>query len=211
MRIIAGRWRGRRIEAPSGERTRPILDRAKTVLFDVLGHRLAEPGRLPPIAVLDLYAGSGSLGLEALSRGARYCRFVEQHRAAARLLRANLDALGIIREAEVTQGDAAHVEIPAPMGIEPGTRTAFELVFVDPPYRLLEGRRPAPEVADLLARLAGDSLIHPSAWVVVRHSLQPDGGPDLAPLVEVERRDVGRMTFRFLATGRTRLVDELKS
>lgn len=161
MRIIAGKWRGRPIEAPDTLETRPILDRAKTVLFDMLGTRLAEPGRLPEVAVLDLFAGSGSLGLEALSRGARYCLFVEQSRLATSILRHNLDRLGVLAEGEVQQNEALSCRIlPPPRDPEspdqPGT---YALVFVDPPYRLLEQRQARPgraAAADLAGRRPHD-------------------------------------------------------
>ena len=201
MRIIAGRWRTRHIAAPPGERTRPILDRAKTVLFDVLGHRLEQPGRLPPLAVLDLFAGSGALGLEALSRGARYTLFVEQHRPTAALLRGNLDTLGIIEEADLIQADASACEFrqpPTPAGLDP----VYELVFVDPPYRLLTGRKPERRLRTLLERLATDTAVAADAPIVIRHARQPGGEPDLSPLIELERRDVGTMTFRFMSPGR---------
>ncbi len=199
MRIIAGEWRGRRITAPPGERTRPILDRAKTVLFDVLCHRLAEPGRLPPLSVLDLYAGSGALGLEALSRGADYCLFVEQHRPTAAVLRSNLHTLGIIREAHVVEADAARYDfsVPPPSAGPPGR---YELVFVDPPYRLLQSPIPDPSIRKLLTRLSTHPAIAPSAYIVVRHERRPAGAePDLSPLIERERRDVGNMTFRIMS------------
>jgi len=205
MRIIAGRWRGRRIAAPDGDDTRPVLDRAKTVLFDMLGHRLAEPGRLPPVAVLDLFAGSGALGLEALSRGARYCLLVEMHRAAARLIRQNLDRLRVVNEAEVLRADAVTCAFPAPPplngAIYDGTGAApaaYELVFVDPPYRLLNGSRPDPDIRQLLGRLATETVTAGSAMIVVRHPFQPAALPDLSPLIEVDRRDVGKCTLRFM-------------
>lgn len=195
MRIIAGKYRGRTIAAPPGDATRPILDRAKTVLFDMLGHRLAEPGRLPPLAVLDLYAGSGSLGIEALSRGARYCLFVERHRPTAALIRSNLDALGIIREAKVTEGDVSGVRWSAPPPDEQA-QARYELVFLDPPYRLLEGQTPETTVRMILRHLATSPVIAPGALIVVRHG---DGSrPDLAPLEQLEEREVGTMMFRFM-------------
>lgn len=201
MRIIAGQWRGRTIEAPPGRNTRPILDRAKTVLFDLLGSRLAAPGQLPPLAVLDLFSGSGTLGLEALSRGARFCLFIEQNRAGAETLRRNLDTLKIVREAQVVQADAATCAWPAPPPGEGESTGRYGLVFLDPPYRLLAGARPDPVMGSVLRRLATLPVIAPTAWIVTRHELQPSGGPDLGPLVELERRDVGTMTFRFLSPG----------
>jgi 16S rRNA (guanine966-N2)-methyltransferase len=199
MRIIAGQWRGRTIQAPPGKSTRPILDRVKTVLFDILGNRLAEPGRLGPLAVLDLFAGSGALGLEALSRGARFCLFVEQNRAAAEALRKNLDALRIIREAHVIQADASACDWLAPPQPAGEPAGQYELVFMDPPYRYLAGAKPDPLIGNILRRLATSPVIAPNAWIVTRHEIQPSGGPDLSPLVEIDHRDVGTMTLRFLA------------
>lgn len=196
MRIIAGTYRGRTIAAPEGENTRPILDRAKTILFDILGNRLAEPGRLPPIAVLDLFAGSGALGIEALSRGAAYCLFVERHRATAALIRSNLDTLGIICEGHVIEGDAASLTPPPPP--PGGPDPVYRLVFLDPPYRMLSGSTPDRSLRPLLARLAGPSCVAPDALIVVRQPLQGEG-PDLSPLLETDRRDVGTMTFRFMS------------
>ena len=197
MRIIAGKWRGRRIAAPPGNETRPILDRAKTVLFDMIGHRLAEPGRLPPVAVLDLFAGSGALGLEALSRGARFCLFIEQHRPTAALIRRNLDDLSVVDEARVVEADAAGSVVASPPPASEGG-SEYELVFVDPPYRFLTGPEPAAGLRRLLKRLAEDEYICPTALIVVRHALQPHSRPDLSPLLEQDSRDVGTMTFRFM-------------
>jgi 16S rRNA (guanine966-N2)-methyltransferase len=199
MRIIAGKWRGRQIAAPEGDRPRPITDRAKTVLFDVLGHRLDRPGSLPPLAVLDLFSGSGTMGVEALSRGAGFSLFVEQHRPTAMLIRQNLKLLNVSEdEGRVLNADAAGCRFLAP----PGEPPAYSLVFVDPPYRLLTGPSPHPSLRPLFQRLATDPVIADNAVIVVRHAQNPLGGPDLAPLTEIERRDVGSMTFRFMGTGR---------
>ena len=200
MRIVAGKWRGRRVAAPDTMDTRPILDRAKVVLFDMLGHRLAQPGSLPPLAVLDLFAGSGALGIEALSRGARYCLFVEQSRPIAAIIRKNLDSLEIIREADVLQADVTRAAFKPPplLPDTPDAPARYGLVFVDPPYRLLKGRTPAAGLRDLFRTLAHSPLIDPDALIVVRHEAQDATSPDLAPLVEQERRDVGNMTSRFM-------------
>jgi 16S rRNA (guanine966-N2)-methyltransferase len=202
MRIIAGKWRGHRIAAPESNRTRPILDRAKTVLFDMLGHRLATPGTLPPVAVLDLFAGSGALGLEALSRGARYCLLVEQHRSTAELLRRNLDTLRIVNEAEVVQADATQCRIKPPppetaVDHPDAAPPRYELVFMDPPYRMMVGNRPDPAIGRLLTTLADSPLVASHALIVTRHEGK-HAAPDLAPLAELEQREVGSMLFRFL-------------
>lgn len=200
MRVIAGKWRGRSIAAPDTMDTRPILDRAKVVLFDMLGHRLALPGQLPPIAVLDLFAGSGALGIEAVSRGARYCLMVEQSRPIVAVIRQNLDSLKVGDEIEVLQADASRVDFkpPPPSPESPDEPRQYGLVFVDPPYRMLAGAVPGPHMRELLARLAYDAMIDKNALIVVRHETQPAAGPDLSPLVEYERRDVGTMTLRFM-------------
>jgi len=198
MRIIAGKYRGRTIAGPPTDQTRPILDRAKVVLFDMLGTRLAIPGQLSPLAVLDLFAGTGTLGIEALSRGARYCRFVEQHRAAIALLRQNLDALHVGGEAEITPGDAtAGRSLPPPPPDEAGA-AQYGLVFVDPPYRMLQGPRPAKAVCDLLQSLATSPVIAASALIVIRHDARGRVKPDLSPLIETTSRTVGTMTLRFM-------------
>jgi 16S rRNA (guanine966-N2)-methyltransferase len=197
MRIIAGKYRGRTIAGPPTDQTRPILDRAKVVLFDMLGTRLAIPGQLPPIAVLDLFAGTGTLGLEALSRGARYCRFVEQHRSTIGLLRQNLDALRVGDEAEIAPGDATVGRFPPPPADEAGL-ARYGLVFVDPPYRMMQGPRPAKPSQDLLQWIATSEVIAPPAVIVVRHDARGRVNPDLSPLLDRDSRDVGKMALRFL-------------
>jgi 16S rRNA (guanine966-N2)-methyltransferase len=123
MRVIAGRHGGRRLQAPAGAATRPTADRVREALFSVLGARV-EGAR-----VLDLFAGSGALGLEALSRGAVEATFVDSAPAAVRAVRSNLEALGA--SAEVRRADAR--------AFLRGARAAarhYDLVFLDPPYRL---------------------------------------------------------------------------
>ncbi len=196
MRIIAGKWRGRSIVAPAGKRTRPVLDRSKAILFDILGNELAEPGRLPPIAVLDLFAGSGALGLEALSRGACFCLFIEKHPATAALIRRNLESLDAGQQAKVIQASADKCQLPSPpqgSGVQ-----RYGLVFLDPPYRMLSGIDPHPEVRRILDRLAADPLIDPDALIVVRYGLQGGVEPDLYPLIEHRRRDMGTMALRIM-------------
>ncbi len=164
MRIVAGMWRGRTIEAPRGRDTRPILDRVKVSLFDRLGARLAAPGSLPPIAVLDLFAGGGTLGLEALSRGAAHCCFVERDRRAFATLKRNLDTLGVVDEARVVCADALRLHVQqAPGGAKYG------LVLVDPPYPLGRNAGPTAPVGALCRRLSCDAAVDPGALMVLRH------------------------------------------
>jgi 16S rRNA (guanine966-N2)-methyltransferase len=120
MRIIAGRWRGRPIFAPAGQATRPTSDRTREALFSMLASRV---GSFEGLAVADLFAGSGALGLEALSRGAARCTFVETDRHAIDAIRRNLAALGA--EAEILTRPVEHARIHGPL----------DLAFLDPPYR----------------------------------------------------------------------------
>lgn len=122
MRIIAGEWRGRRIEAPKGEATRPTSDRTRETLFNMLTSRL---GSFEGLRVADLFAGSGALGLEALSRGAGHCLFVEQDRAAVEALRANVKSLDAGARVQVQAGSV--------MGLGPA-REELDLILLDPPY-----------------------------------------------------------------------------
>jgi 16S rRNA G966 N2-methylase RsmD len=114
MRIIAGDLRGRQITAPPGMRTRPMLDRVRQAVFNIVGASYGDPGSVPPVAVLDVFAGSGALGIEALSRGASWCCFVEEDSVAVRTLQGNLKALGLERRAEVVRGSALKVKMPRP-------------------------------------------------------------------------------------------------
>ena len=117
MRVVAGAWKGRRLQAPGGHRTRPTADRVREALFSILGE-------VSGAAVLDLYAGSGALGIEALSRGAAFALFVERDPRALTAIGANLEAVGA--QAEVRREDALRF-------LERAERT-FDLVLVDPPY-----------------------------------------------------------------------------
>lgn len=163
MRVIAGCYKGRRLRSPPGLETRPILDRVKVALFDWLGARLAEPGRLPPIHVLDLFCGGGSLGIEALSRGATFCAFVDADRQAFQCLRENLDTLDVGAAAKIFHGDAQFIRVTPP------SATPFDLVFLDPPYPMSEDVGPGSVMGRVLDRLADDIPVDDRGVVVWRH------------------------------------------
>jgi 16S rRNA (guanine966-N2)-methyltransferase len=167
-RIIAGAARGRRIKAPAGERTRPTSDRVREALFSSLD---AELGSISGLRVLDLYAGSGAVGLEARSRGAGTVTLVEQDRRTAGLIQDNLRALGFSR-VEVITGAVARV-----LGGPP--RAPYDVVFLDPPYGL---ETDAVRV-DLTALVAQDWLASGAVVVVERSSRSGDLAwpPGLAP------------------------------
>ncbi len=121
MRIVAGEFGGRRLTMPKDDRVRPTADRVREAWMSILGEAL------PGARVLDLFAGSGALGLEALSRGARYADFVELGAASLKALSANIAALGVEARCGVRKGDALRVA----EGLAPG---AYDVAFADPPY-----------------------------------------------------------------------------
>ncbi|MXO73876.1 16S rRNA (guanine(966)-N(2))-methyltransferase RsmD [Altererythrobacter aerius] len=137
MRIIAGEWRGRKLAAPKGDLTRPTADRTRETLFNMLASRL---GTFDGLVVADLFAGSGALGIEALSRGAASCLFVENDAGAIDVIRANIAAVGARDRAEVRRGSVMDLgPVPAP----------YDLVLLDPPY----GTGAAAVALDRMGRL----------------------------------------------------------
>lgn len=146
MRIIAGKWRGRQITAPKGDATRPTADRTREALFSMLISRI---GSFEELAVADLFAGSGALGIEALSRGAASCLFVEQDRAAVDALRANLAKLG-------ATGDVRAISVLS-LGQAPAP---LDVIMMDPPY----GSGAGAVSLDKLARLG---WVGPGSWVSI--------------------------------------------
>ncbi len=125
MRIISGQWRGRVLKAPSGQATRPTSERAREALFSMLASRI---GSFEDLKVCDLFAGTGALGLEALSRGAAHCTFVEADRTALEILKANI---AMLRANAVVRQQAAEHFSGGP----------FDIVFADPPYYSGLGQR----------------------------------------------------------------------
>ena len=166
MRIISGQWRGRKLVAPKGEATRPTADRVRETLFSMLASRL---GDFDGLAVGDFFAGSGALGLEALSRGAASCLFVEQEAAACEALKTNATTFGLRpdlrRQSVLTLGLAT-----APL----------DLLLLDPPYHTGAG-------AVALERLQRLGWIGPQSWISLETAA--DETPDVRGLeVDAERR-----------------------
>jgi 16S rRNA (guanine966-N2)-methyltransferase len=132
MRIVGGAYRGRTLQAPPGQATRPTSDRAREAIFNVLEHAPWSPG-LRDARVIDLFAGSGALGLEALSRGAAFCLFVETDAAARGAIRENVEALGA--KGELFGRTRIHRRDATDLGQRPGADgPAFDIAFLDPPY-----------------------------------------------------------------------------
>ncbi|AWW75058.1 16S rRNA (guanine(966)-N(2))-methyltransferase RsmD [Erythrobacter sp. KY5] len=182
MRVIAGEWRGRKLVAPKGDATRPTADRTRETLFSMLTSRL---GSFEDLRIADLFAGSGALGLEGLSRGAAHCLFVEQDRDALSSIRANIAALGC--------RDRTQVEAGSVMGLR-AAQEPYDLILADPPYRTEAG-----EVAfDRLLRLG---WIGEATWIALETAFNEE--PEVKGLsVEVSRK-VGKARLTLMRASQT--------
>ena len=174
MRVIAGVARGVPLTAPRDRRTRPITDRVKETLFGILGDRV------PGARVLDLYAGSGAIGIEALSRGAAQATFVERAPSALAAIRANLERTRLGDAARIESGDVETF-------LRDATDVAWELVFLDPPYELHAIVAPLRAVVPHLA---------PGATIVVKHFWRTEP-PEVAGLEAVRQRRFGETMLTF--------------
>lgn len=163
MRIEAGQLRGRVIQAPAGDKTRPTDGRTREMLFNSLGERILGA------RVLDLYAGSGSVGLEALSRGASFCVFVEQEHAALRALRNNIKIFGF---ADKTQVWAANARVAPQRLAENGEK--FDFIFADPPFSVVNESSEITKRLDawpqLLNNEGDETRFGSESLVVIQHS-----------------------------------------
>jgi 16S rRNA (guanine966-N2)-methyltransferase len=168
VRIIAGEWRGRQLEAPPGRDTRPTSDRVRETLFSMLASRL---GSFEDLRIADLFAGSGALGFEALSRGAASATFVENNAQAAAVIKHNAARLG------------ASVELLAGSALSLPRSDPFHLIFADPPYALGSGTAVVEAVAKA-------EWLAPGGWM----SVETERGDTVEPgqLELVTTRDVGR-------------------
>ncbi len=169
MRIIAGEWRGRPLIAPEGRATRPTADRAREGLFSMLQSRL---GSFEGLRAADLFAGSGALGLEALSRGAAYCLFIDNDRNAVEAIRRNVAALSSGDRADIRSQGIEHASVPS---------GPLDILFLDPPY--------GAGLAEMaLGRVCNPGWVAPGGII----SIETDGGTRLAPpagfSIEAERR-----------------------
>ena len=183
MRIVAGTFRGRPLVAPKGHLTRPTADRARQAIFNVLDHAAWSPG-LDGARVLDLFAGSGAMGIEAISRGAAFCLFVERAEPAVAAIRANLAALRLEDRAHIARRDAAAL---GPRGSADGA--PYDLALLDPPYG--EGLGEAA-----LTRLAEGGWLAAGAVAVLERGLgDPAAIPERFELIDERRWGAARVSF----------------
>jgi 16S rRNA (guanine966-N2)-methyltransferase len=198
MRITGGVHRSRTLIAPKGRSTRPTSDRVREALFGIL----TSAGVVEGARVLDLYAGTGALALEALSRGAATATLVESAREAVAALRANVAALGLEARARVLVIDLARGtarvarEATAGEGAPGPSRARFDLVLADPPWALVESGE-APRV---LSELAAAGLFADDSWIVLEHAARTPS-PEVPGLIRSTTRVYGDTALTFYKTG----------
>jgi 16S rRNA (guanine966-N2)-methyltransferase len=181
MRIVGGDLRGRPLAAPRSQDIRPTTDRAREAVFNVLAHRFAD--RLAGARVLDLFAGTGALGLEAMSRGAAFCMFIEESAEGRGLIRTNVEAFGLTGRTKIFRCDATRLG-------EAGNIQPFGLLFADPPYGKGLG-----EAALRSAR--GGGWLLPGALCLVEETAAVPFGP-VEGFELLDERGYGETVIRFL-------------
>jgi 16S rRNA (guanine966-N2)-methyltransferase len=180
VRIVGGSLRGRRLEAPAGADIRPTSDRAREALFNILQHNELMATKLPGAVMLDLFAGTGAIACEALSRGAAHAILIEQDRAALACVRANLVALGLTDRASVLQADAARL---------PRADRQASFAYLDPPYR-------SGLATPALLSLDTGGWLMPQALVVIELAAREDfAPPDRFVLRDERRYGAARLVF----------------
>ena len=187
MRVIAGKFKSRRLEAPAGLHTRPTSDRLRETLFNVVAPRIEDS------VWLDLFAGSGAIGIEALSRGARSAYFIESSSTAARTIRKNLHTLGIEDGFEVIERDA---EIALRM--LDSQAVACDFVFLDPPYRKMG------DYEQVLGFLSQSRLLNAGCQVIAEHDKRFDPGNEFGSLRRYRTLQQGDAVLSFYSVASLR-------
>jgi 16S rRNA (guanine966-N2)-methyltransferase len=184
MRIVAGKFRGKQLASPSDDSIRPTSDRARESMFNILGSRMGPV--LVGKRVLDLFAGTGALGLEALSRGAEHVTFVETGAEGRGLIRDHIQAFGVAGITKLLRRDATALGAP-------GTFGQFDLIFLDPPYNQGLGEK-------ALAELAANGWIAPGATIVWEEAAGAEVAIPSGFELE-DTREYGAAAVRFLSFG----------
>ena len=177
MRVIAGDLRGRKLVTPKGDTTRPTADRTRETLFNMLNSRL---GTFEGLSVADLFAGSGALGIEALSRGAAICHFVEEDTNALEALRKNIETLGLRQATKIEQGSVTRLG---------PTKVPYDLILLDPPYDTGAG-------CVALDRFQRLGWIAPETWIALETGAKEDAS--VKGLTVQAERKVGKAKLTLL-------------
>ena len=189
MRVIAGKYRGRRVDRLDSDSVRPTLDRVKESLFSILTPRIVGT------RVVDLFAGSGSLGIESLSRGACFAMFIDMQKECIEQIVKNIESLSIPRE------EYGYREATAKTAVSLLRRDGakFDLVFVDPPY----GQELVPQTLELLA---DGSLLNPGAWIVAEHHKKEPVPETCGELVLFRKKDYGDVAITFYCLKKDKML-----
>jgi 16S rRNA (guanine(966)-N(2))-methyltransferase RsmD len=188
MRVISGKYRSRPLRSLRGMDIRPTSDRLRETLFNVLSP--GNPAALQGSVWLDLFAGTGAVGIEALSRGAKKVHFVENSAPAAEAIRRNLQSLGIAEGFEILQE-----ELPRAFWRMERQRVAADVVFIDPPYRMKDA------YSNTLRALADSSLIWAMSVVIAEHEKKFDPGEEFGPLRRFRHMAQGSAALSFYRLG----------
>ena len=183
MRVLAGALKGRRLETPRGSTTRPTADQVRIALMDTL------MPRLPDARVLDLFAGAGGVGLEALSRGAAHVTFVERDARAVAALRANVETLGVTAQTRVERAD-----VRAALERLAREDAHFDIVFLDPPYE-------DDVLTPALERLGALALVMADGVVIAQHLTKRPPPAETGRLTAFRTRRFGETTLTFFRAG----------
>ena len=182
MRVIAGKFRSRNLQSLPGNDTRPTYDRLKETLFNIL----QSAGAVDGARFLDLYAGTGSVGLEAISRGARRSVFVDANKKAVSIIRANIAALGVDEQTSVL-----HEEVATALPLLQRSEEKFDVVFIDPPYAL------AGEYGRSLRLLGSGILLAENAIVIAEHDKRFEPGEEHDKLRRYRKLELGDSALSF--------------
>lgn len=182
MRVTGGELGGRRLRAPAGLATRPTTDKVRQALFNILAHRDLGRFTLQNASVIDLFAGTGALGIEAVSRGALHCLFIEESAEGRGLIRTNVEAFGLSGRTKIFRRDATRLG-------EAGTLQPFDIIFADPPYAKGLGEKA------LTAALEGGWLKRGALCIVEESAATPFQPP--AGFTLEDRRDYGDTSVAF--------------
>jgi 16S rRNA (guanine966-N2)-methyltransferase len=185
MRIVGGKFRGHALVGPTTQGTRPTSDRVREAIFNILAHGIAD-FTLEDARVMDLFAGTGALGLEAISRGAKFCLFVEDGTEARGLIRRNADGCGVIGQCKIWRRDATDLGPSAP-------QSPYTLAFVDPPYGKGLGEK-------ALASLVSGGWLAPGAIIVLEEA-EKATITEGTGLTLIDERSYGDTQVRFYRVG----------
>ncbi len=180
MRIIAGRYRGRRLKAPRGRRIRPTTDRLRETIFNIIGSEIRGQ------KIVDIFAGTGAMGIEALSRGADHAVFIDKYPGSLECVRANLDPLEISQQWNIIRWDAARN-----LGCLGAFKRHFDCAFIDPPYN-------QDMAARTLAHLVVSEAMTDGGLIVLEHAHTETIDPDPAHLTLWDQRRYGKTLVTFL-------------